>query len=455
MKKFLLSLFMVGATMGAMAQGITSYFVPDAVERVNHNAAFAPERGYVSIPFVGSTILGVGGNISVSSLLHTDPDGRLVTLLDGSVSAADALGKLNKNSNFMGVDSRLDLFNFGAYCSDHESFWSFNLSIRNNVNFNIPYEFFEFVKLGEQNNISGIGVHADSYLDLGFGYSKPINDKLIVGGRVKFLVGLVSADLDVTKFDVAMGLDEWRVDAAGDVNIYGNGLTAGDGEPGSDFDLGDLNFDLAEIGPAGFGVALDLGAEYELVDNLKFSLAANDVGFLTWSQKSNTSATMAATQNFTGVDVTTGGNSVPNFSLDDIKFLNGKSASATRFLQANINAGAEYKLFNDLIGVGVVYTMDIWSTKTSHSLVAAASVRPLSWFTLAASYGFTNTSDALGLALNISPCWFNLYVATDILIAKKSAQYIPIEQSLANVSLGLAIPIGKRSLRSPYTRLTK
>ena len=54
---------------------------------------------------------------------------------------------------------------------------------------------------------------------------------------------------------------------------------------------------------------------------------------------------------------------------------------------------------------------------------------------------------ALGLGLNLNPGWINFYVATDVLLTKKSAQWIPIKQGRMNFNLGIGVPMGKRGLR--------
>ncbi len=450
MKKILLSAALLCATCGVMAQSITSYFMPDAIERRNLNVALAPERGFFAIPLVGATNFDVVGNLSVSSLIY-EKNGGLVTLMDSAVSAATALDNLSERANFTGLSNRLTVLSFGAYCRDHKSFWSFDLSARTSANIGLPYEFFQFVKQGREGNMKDINIYAESYIDASVGYSRSVNDKLTVGGRLKFLVGLANASMEVTNFDVKMNVDEWSVDAAGEVNIYGPGL-AYDGNIGDDFDFN--NIGMEGFSPAGYGVAVDLGAEYKINDNLKVSLAANDLGFISWSEKCNVSATMAASQTFTGIEVDGGSSTAVDFNFDDMSFDSAEAKSTARFLQANIIAGAEYKFLDELIGVGGLYTMNFWKAKTMHNLVASANIRPISWFTLATSYAFINNrGHSLGLALNLSPSWFNLYLATDVLLSKKSAQYVPINQSMMNVSLGLAIPLGKRSLRSKYTKL--
>lgn len=64
-----------------------------------------------------------------------------------------------------------------------------------------------------------------------------------------------------------------------------------------------------------------------------------------------------------------------------------------------------------------------------------------------------NRGGAVGLALNLCPNWINFYLATDVLTSKHTPQWVPIKQSSMNVTLGLGIPIGKRSHRiAAYVR---
>ena len=59
----------------------------------------------------------------------------------------------------------------------------------------------------------------------------------------------------------------------------------------------------------------------------------------------------------------------------------------------------------------------------------------------------------MGLALNLCPSWINFFITTDMLVSKHTPQWIPVKQSTMNVTLGLGVPIGKRSHRiSAYVR---
>ncbi len=447
MKKILISAILACAAVGAMAQDYTSYFMPDAIERRSLNAAFTPDRGYFAIPIVGSMSLGVTGNISVGDLVKQNTNGDLVTLLDGSISSAQALGSLNKGANYIGLENRINILSMGGYKEGTKGFWSFELGMRTYMNMSMPYELFEFAKLGTSNDMGGISIYAENFMEAAFGYAWAINDKINVGARVKFLMGMANAKLEISKFDVSMNLEEWKVDAAGELSVYAPGasISGDDISAGDEFEMGDV--EMGSFGPAGYGAAIDLGVEYNPIENLYVSLSANDIGFIAWGKNNNVTGSVASSQSFQGVDVDLDGNTsnAVDFDLDEINFVSAESKATTRFLQANINLGAEYRLLDDKLGVGAVYSARFWASETIHNVVPSVYFRPVNWFTLAMSYALTNNqSNSLGFAANFSPTWINFYIATNVLTSEKTAQYIPIDQTMMNLSLGIAIPLGKR-----------
>ena len=177
---------------GAAAQNPTAYFMEGSTFRSQFNPAFAPLRGYVNIP----------GHGRREHQRERQPrrgqhplsrDGKLVTLLDSSVSTADALSGLKPN-NLLGIDTRVNVIGFGAFTKNHKNFWSFDLNVRVNEDANLPYSLFEFIKLGKEGQIRNFGTSADSYLEAAFSYSFPLmDDRLYIGIRGKFLAGLARA----------------------------------------------------------------------------------------------------------------------------------------------------------------------------------------------------------------------------------------------------------------------
>ena len=164
-KAYLLLTALLGATIAA-AQNPTAYFMEGSTFRSQLNPAFAPLRGYVNIPALGGVQISTGGNLALDNILFPH-DGRLVTLLDSSVSAADALSGL-KTENLLGLDARINLIGFGAFTKNHKDFWSFDLNVRVNESSYLPYSLFDFLKRGTEGSIRDIGIAMEAYAEAAF-----------------------------------------------------------------------------------------------------------------------------------------------------------------------------------------------------------------------------------------------------------------------------------------------
>ena len=452
MKKLLYTLAAVLVCTGAAAQNPTLYFMEGVPLRSQMNPALAPQRGYFNIPVLGGLAVTAGGNTSLDHLLFRR-DGRLVTLLSPSVSSADALSDLH-SKNLVNADIRVNLLGFGAYTANRKHFWSFDLNLRTSVSTQFPYELFHFFKTGESAQVRNLGLSSDAYAEAGFNYSFPIGEKFYVGARVKFLVGLARAKSYFTQFNVSLGENEWYAEAVGELEVNSNLLTiptrqeAGqDGVYRNYYQLDDMEFD-AKFKPAGYGAAFDIGATYEPIPNLLVSAAVNDIGFIAWNKASSMHGTVSRRLTFDGAQVDASGVADIDFDLGELKFEQVDEESATRMLHYTMNLGAEYRLWDRRVGFGALYQIHKYDYAALHNLTASVHFQPVRWFGLSGSYSFIdNRASALGLGLNLNPGWINFYIATDVLLTKKSAQWIPIKQGRMNFNLGIGVPMGKRGLR--------
>ena len=424
---------------GAAAQNPTAYFMEGSTFRSQFNPAFAPLRGYVNIPAIGGMNINVGGNIAVDNILFSR-DGKLVTLLDSSVSAADALSGLKQN-NLLGMDFRMNVIGFGAFTKNHKNFWSFDLNVRVNEDANLPYSLFEFIKLGKEGQIRNFGTSTDSYLEAAFSYSFPLmDDRLYIGIRGKFLAGLARAQVTYDRFDISLREDRWAVLTQGTLDLTAAGAKVETDPDSETFEIGDLDFKPTK--PAGYGFALDLGATYDILPNLQASLAVTDLGFISWSKKNSVMGVSTQETEFTGATVPENASEpVPDFDLEMLKFNQVDGRSTTKMLRASVNAGLEYEVWRHKIGIGLLYTARVWEYKTMHNITGSVNFHPVRWFTVSGSYSvIDNRGGAVGLALNLCPNWINFYLATDVLTSKHTPQWVPIKQSSMNVTLGLASP---------------
>ncbi|MBR7157384.1 MAG: hypothetical protein IKD16_03205 [Bacteroidales bacterium] len=125
-----------------------------------------------------------------------------------------------------------------------------------------------------------------------------------------------------------------------------------------------------------------------------------------------------------------------------------ESKSGTASLYTSFNVGGQYTFLDNRIGVGLFYHGKLGTYKSQHNVTASANFRPLKWLHLSGSYSFLdNKGSAVGLGLNICPGFINLFVATDILLSKKTPQWIPVQQNNMNFTFGLGVPFGKRGER--------
>lgn len=442
---------------GASAQNPTTYFMEGATLRSQLNPAFAPTRGYINIPGLGGLNVNVSGNLSLDRILFPR-NGKLVTLFDSSVSTADALSGLEAD-NLLGLDTRINLIGFGAFTHNGKNFWSFDLNIRTNVDATLPYSLFDFLKRGTSADIRDIGITADSYLEAGFCYSFPaLGDKLYIGVRGKFLMGMARSRLHYDRFDASLAENGWRVDALGTLDITAAGLdieTSIDEKGNAVYKPGDIT--LRPTRPVGYGFAVDLGASYDILPDLQASLAVNDLGVIAWGKKHTRTGIANKELNFNGVDIDeTGTQPQPDFDLDILEFQPAEAQSSTRMLHASVNAGIEYRVWRRKIGLGLLYTARIGEYRTLHNVTGSVNFQPIRWFGVTGSYSvIDNRGHAVGLALNLCPRWINLYIASDVVVARHTKQFVPIKQSIMNVTLGLGVPIGPRSSRNedrPVTR---
>ncbi len=448
MKKIYTLLAALLVTAGAAAQNPSAYFMEGTTFRSQFNPAFAPLRGYFNIPALGGIQVSTGGGLAVDKLLYPR-DGRLVTALDSSVSASEVLSGMKQN-NMLGLDTRVNLIGFGAFTRNHKSFWSVDINLKGNTEFNLPRSLFEFSKQGKEGSIADLGILSDWYAEIAGSYSFPLlDDKLYVGARVKFLAGIARAHINFDRFDVSLQDERWAIDATGSVDLSLNGaeVSSTEREGREFFEIGDLDF--GPKGPAGYGFAVDLGATYDILPGLQASLAVVDLGFINWGTSNTVSGSLSKNVSYTGVEVVDG-TALPQPDFDtNLEFERRTPASMSKMLRATINAGIEYEVWRHKVGVGLLYSARVWNYKSIHDLVASVNFHPVRWFTLTGSYSLiVNRGSALGLALNLCPGGINFFVGTDMLVAKHAKQYmIPIKQRSMNLTFGLGVPMGKRSHR--------
>lgn len=472
MKKIYSLIFSLIVPVLAFSQASNvNYFVESATDRHNLNPALVPYTGYIRIPAIGNLGVNVESNLAVNNLLYQDGN-RVYTFLHPDVPVETALAGF-RNVNNINMDIDTDIISFGFF-TKRNSFWTFDLGVRANVDGMVSKEYFRFLKEGMTRadgtyyDLSGLGATVTANLEASLGYSFRLLDGLRLGVKLKGLVGLARMDIDVDRMDVNMSRDKWTIDSRMKATMYAPMVTMGVTEDGMPAFSGD-----GRIAPAGFGAAIDLGAEYKfggILKGLSVYGAVTDLGFMIYDNSMASrigSESVVEYDGFKDIDIENMNledqvNEVTGMFYDMLRMEEqqmeeGKSVS---MLSARFNVGAEYAILKNRISFGLLYTGYVGTRTYRNELTVSANFRPAECFAFTASYSMLNSFNSIGLALHLTPsAGLSFFIATDCMVLDMAKITVPLSETMSvpavlpmdrtvlNMRMGINIPIQGRFMK--------
>jgi hypothetical protein len=457
MKKILLIIVAVALMAVDMvsAQSRTSYFMEGSYFRTELNPALVPTRGYLALPAMSGVGLNMSTNfLSVDNFIYQNGD-EYVTALHGSVSPDDFLGNI-PNVSKMALDMRLNILGVGFY--KNRTFWSFGFEVRGSQSMALSKDLFTALKtLGNGTyELGNTALSADVHLDAYLGASFPVCDWASVGVKAKFLVGLMNVGAQFDSLYANVGEDSitgtlrghWRANGV----VTENARINADGS--YTMPAGDISTLLNNV--KSFGAAIDLGAEFRLVDDhLRISAAITDLGFIRWAPATHIGGELAGDFYFNGFDIESGKADA------DANFDNGvlgldSYPGYTTMLNYSVNVGVEYNILNNHIAFGVLSHTKFCNTMTYSELTASVNFRATNWLTATVSHTFLggNKPGIFGAAINIHPAAINIYLGvdfidthyvkvTDVDALPSGSIYIPHYASSLNAYFGFGFNFGR------------
>ncbi len=475
---------MAAGIFAASAQDASraAYFLEGYNYRHEMNPALAPERGYVAMPVLGNLGIGTQANIGVNTLIYKKPDGQLPTFMNKSVSSSEFLGNLSKTNKLLtGVNLNIISLGFKGF----GGYNTLGISVKADVGMSLPKGLFEFMKVGQTGpntryDFGDMRLRVMSYAEVALGHQRQVTPELAAGVKVKFLLGLAHLDANIKKMDVSMGDKKWVIDGDGEIFIgAGNGLyVPTNAESGKELDKPSrseqIDFDGIEynnFGLAGFGMAFDLGATYDMsrfVDGLRLSAAVTDLGFIKWNGAAVGRMPGRAWE-FDGfqdiaIDDTQDGyddNKIDQ-QLEDlgdrlVDCLNfekqSQKESETRALHATLTIGAEYDMpFYKRLSAGFLFTQRMAGCFSWTEGRFSANVKPTNWFDATVSYGASTFGSSFGWMLNFHPKGFNFFVGSDHQFFKITPQFVPVGHLNTNIQLGINFTFGGKYKGKPIVK---
>lgn len=466
MKKIIITLAaLMAAAASVCGQDMrTSYFLEGSTYRHRLNPAFVNESNYINFPFVGlgSLNIGISSNLGMGSLLFPLENGKLGTFMHPSVSPEEFLSKINPN-NRIKADIGTDLISFG-FLGLSGGFSTIDIGVRSATTMNLPYELFEFIKRGMYStesayNIGGINMTTNNYLQLSYGYARYfLNNRLSVGAKVKFLAGIGNAEVSIDNMNIYMSSDEWNIEGQGHMTASMNDLSfkISSDDKGNEYISG-VNAQFKSILPAGYGVAFDFGAYYDMsdiVDGLAFSASVTDLGYIDWNNGIH--GEMSNSFSFSGFSEPIGNGS----SLDDELSRLGEELAAFGHFEDKGTTGRRKSLLSAKMYLAAEYTLPMYrklkfgvlNTTVFNDPVTWSEIRlsavfmPSRFFDMTVNYGYSAFGSTLGWMLNLHSNGFNLFVGSEMGLGKMSPQFIPLNNTNMVFTFGMNITWGRKKI---------
>lgn len=434
----------------ASAQDLYSgYFSQGYVYRHELNPAFEGTKSYIAFPAIGNINIAERGNLALSSLIYKR-DGRTVTWMNKDVSTAEFLGNI-ADDNKLNENLKLQLLAWGF-----KAFKGYNtvgINIRQNMSANIPDEMLRLTKEGLTNKtyqIKDMNAHLDAYAELELGHSHQISKQWRVGGKLKVLMGLANIDAHFNNVTLDLGETAYNISADADVQSNVKSIEY-------KYDVNENTkkqyvdgISSVKPGISGYGLAVDLGTEFRLNDNWDFSLAVNDIGFLsfgkTYSLNSNPNNVFTTKKYIFSADK----NDVNNFD-DELSRLGddfaelyqledkGDIGGRTTTLGATLNVGAEYTCaFYNKLSFGLLSTTRFQGKNTWTDCRLSANIAPWRAFSAGINCAVGTYGTSFGWQANLHHRGLGFYLGMDHTMGKLTKQLLPLSSN-TEVSLGFYV----------------
>lgn len=454
-EKYIILLFIVAIGQVLYAQNFhTGYFLDGYMYKYRINPAIANDRTFAGLA-VHSVNIGEAGNYGVNSLIFP-LNGGYVTGFNKGIPAEQFIGGL-KPFNNLRADVSEGILAFGIW-KDSLQYHNFEINLRTHVSSSLPRDLFAFLKAGtngETYDLAKTHVGASAYVEAAYGYSRKINDMFRVGGRVKALVGIANADLEMKKATITISNDQLHVMTNAHIASSANMLSF----PIDDEGYFSLSPEFtSNFKPSGFGAAVDLGVSITPVKGLEINVSMLDLGGIFWNYNSRATSNMETI--YKGLDniainanigntIEEEFNEVLDLLTDVIKFKEDKPLpykDGFKMMSFAVHGGARYQMpfYKGLVvGAAGMYQYDPFIPH--YDVRAGLTLTPHWVFSMTANIGYSTYGLVSGAALCLNAPAFNLYVGVDNFVGtygKINGVTVPVSNYATTLQVGLTIVFG-------------
>ncbi|MFP4488346.1 MAG: DUF5723 family protein [Bacteroidales bacterium] len=462
---------------GLMAQHIQTQYFLRIPQSSQLNPAFRPGANvYIGLPALSDIYVGMSNNLlNMGNIFQTmEGSDSIMTVLHPDFDRDQFYSRIG-NKAFVSGEMGVQLLGVGFTVA--EDWWlDLGLTAKGMGRARLPADLFTLALEGNEGftgssaDLGGMGMEAQAYLQTHIGLSRNITDRLRVGGRLKLMQGAVSASLMAEELELQVHDDySHTLNSVVELRLGGPFDVALDQDGFIDSIMFRENAGFGEIGPSfkNFGMGIDLGAEYMLMDNLHLSASIIDLGYMKWGRES---FIFRATNNFTfdGIDVSdaiTGDRDMDlimeefgDSLLNTFEFANSEEGYTTG-LPAKLYLAASYQPL-DYLSLGVL-SRTTMGMGVRESLTLSGTLLAGDVLSASLSYTMTNRSfNNFGFGFGVRGGPLQLYMVADQIPASwiefrenNGADVVTIPQRLdyINLRFGLNLLFGRTNKRMADT----
>ena len=417
------------ATSKLFAQYPTAQLLlKDVPQSKYYNVGSFPEyNGHFGFPGLSNiSFLASSSGFAMKDVFENKNTLDLAGLVDG----------LNDN-NFLNTGLGIELLSFGFKVK--KNYFSLNITPVVDANFGYNKDLLSFLIngnadfIGKTISFDGTKFDISVYNEIGFGYTREVNGKLSVGGRLKLLLGGANLSGDFDGIGLHTDNNDFKLTANStfSINQYGAHLIPGDkGDSLKD------TWGAPFVNSSNLGLGVDLGGAYKISDKLNVYASIIDLGYLSWKDYGEKLYNDGASFTFGGLPLdklinnndTTGGGEGSfieelSDSVSEVFSLESERVSYRTSLKTKVFLGVNYNLNKYIDGDAIFYGR-FFASKFYPSLMLAAGINLRSWFRLKLSYAATNgIYNNLGTALVLNLGAFQIYGAMDNVLGLIQVDY--------------------------------
>jgi opacity protein-like surface antigen len=432
--KYLLIFLLIIILQDAVSQNSHVSYYMNLPQNYLLNPAIRPTNLFnIGVPLITDVKVNIDNNfVNFSDIILPGKSGdSLITFLHPDYNVDNFIKKLKKiNSITPAVN--VQLFGLSFYAGK-DRYISLDISERIQGNFALPKDLFVLALkgnndfLGKTINLNGFDAQLKYFHEFGLGFSKSYSKRLRLGARGKLLFGVANVSLNNKTMGLKVNTDysydlnaDMTANISGPIKIYQSSNKI----DSVVFDDSNLSKPSSYFNTSNMGLALDLGAVYDLTDKISLSGSITDLGYIRW-KKDATTLKANSTFKFSGFNISDVVNGTRTFDeiardmVDSLKnsfTITDNNKGFNTYLPVGVTIGGRYNLTKNF-SLGILSHSAITGKQFREALTFSANLNIGNRFSaLSTSIAYTaenHSYDNLGVGLAFRLGFLQVFVIGD------------------------------------------